>query len=80
MVRWMQEFFCLPMSATQNFHADLDQAEIEHVKSYDKRQNQQPNQVEGWLWMTANGPGKDDPFDEDRQEFELRFGLYQQLA
>ena len=76
----MQEFFYLPMSATQNFHADLDQAEIKHVESYDKRRNQQLNQVEGWLWMTPNGPGKDDPFDEDRQEFELRFGLYQQLA
>lgn len=26
--------------------------------------------------MTATGPGLDDPFYEDRQEFEVRFGQF----
>ena len=38
------------------------------------KRDKQTNQCEGWVWMTPTGPGKDDPFYEDRRDFEVRFG------
>ena len=56
-------------SVAQDSHSKID-----IVDAIDQIQNQHSSQVEGWKWITSHGPGNDDPFHKERQEFELRFG------